>query len=154
VTKRVALLCDIPGLWWGATRFSAPQSGRVDYAKLKRAVTRGDREIVRAVAWLADRDGLDKFQAYLRHGGYDTLVVPRGNDIDTLICNAAKEAAEDCDIIAIAASSGRYHTLQLQLKSLGCELEIWAFPVKCVLEEMRGKVDAWYQLDGQVLLAS
>ena len=148
--KRVALMCDIPGLWWSATKF---KSGRVDYSKLKREVAGTGRHIQQAVAWLADRDGLDKFLAALRFSGYDTRVVPRGNPIDQLITKTALDAAATCDIIAIAASSGDYIQLGDQLKAMGKELEIWAFPVTCMLDEMNGRADRWNHLGDQVLLA-
>lgn len=151
IKKRVALMCDIPGLWWGATKFKA---GRVDYTKLRREVAGDDRHIQMSMAWLADRDGLDKFMAALRFGGYDTRVVPRGASIDTLITNAALDAIGNCDIIAICASSGQYQGLADQLKSMGKELEIWAFPVQCMLDEMNGRADRWNHLGDQVLLAS
>lgn len=147
--KQVALFCDIPGLWWGATKFSG---GRVDYNKLRHAVA-GDRHIQLCAAWLADRDGLDKFMVALRHTGYDTRVVPRGAQIDTLIFNAALDAIATCDVIAIAASAGNYQGLADQLKQAGKQLEIWAFPVKCMLDEMNGKADRWHHLGDQVLLA-
>lgn len=149
--KRVALLCDIPGLWWGATKF---KSGRVDYSKLRREVAGDARHIQQSVAWLADREGLDKFMAALRFGGYDTRVVPRGNPIDALIVKAALDAASNCDIIAIAASSGSFRQLGDELRAMGKELEIWAFPVPCALDdEMNGRVDRWNHLGDQVLLA-
>jgi hypothetical protein len=149
--KRVALMCDIPGLWWGATKF---KSGRVDYSKLRREVAGDNRHIQMSTAWLADREGLDKFMSALRHSGYDTRVVPRGASIDQLITNAALDAIATCDIVAIAASSGRYTELGDQLRAAGKELEIWAFPVQCMLDEMNGKADRWNHLGDQVLLAS
>jgi hypothetical protein len=149
-TNRVALLCDIPGLWWGATRF---KGSRVDYSALRRAVAGTERQIASSAAWLADRDGLDRFQAALRHAGYSTQVVPRGAAINTLIVNAALEAASDCGVIAIAASGGNYEALGERLAALGCKLEIWSFPVPCSLDEMTAKV-ARFPLGDQVLLAS
>ncbi len=151
MTKKVALMCDIPGLWWGATKF---KSGRVDYSKLRREVAGTGRHIQMSMAWLADRDGLDKFLAALRFGGYDTRVVPRGNSIDQLITAAAIDAIATCDIVAIAASSGSYIQLGDTLREMGKELEIWAFPVQCMLDEMNGRADRWNHLGDQVLLAS
>lgn len=158
MTTSVALFCDVPGLWWASTRF---RGCRVDYAKLRCQVGAG-REIHSAVAYLAERAGLDRFLAALRISGYGTDVVPRGNHIDMLISRAALELAEraqpssaQVDVIAIAASSGRYAELGQKLKAMGKELEIWAFPVPCVLEqEMFDKADRWNQLGEQVLLAS
>lgn len=149
--KRVALMCDIPGLWWGATKFSG---GRVDYSKLRREVAGSDRHIQMSMAWLIDRDGLDKFLAALRFGGYSTNVVPRGASIDQLITNAAIDAVATCDVVAIAASSGSYQTLGDQLRVMGKELEIWAFPVQCMLDEMNGKADRWNHLGEMVMMAS
>jgi len=149
--KRVALFCDIPGLWWACTRF---RNGRVDYTKLRKEVAGDDRHLQMSMAWLADRDGLDKFMAALRFGGYDTRVVPRGAAIDQLITNAALDAIATCDVIAIAASSGQFKELGEQLKAAGKELEIWAFPVPCMLDEMNGRADRWLHLGDQVLLAS
>jgi hypothetical protein len=148
--KKVALLCDIQGLWWGATKYN---KGRVDYTKLMRAVGDG-RNIVAAGAWLLDRDGMDKFVAALRFIGYETNVLPRGAMIDQLICAAAIEASHHVDVIAIAASSGRYNALIEHLGPLGKELEIWAFPVQCPLDELQGKVARWHQLGDQVTLAA
>lgn len=147
--RKVALFCDIPGLWWACTRFNA---GRVDYSKLRREVAGDNRHIQMAAAWLAERPGLDKFMAALRHGGYDTRAVSRDASIDHLIATAAIEAMATCDIVAIAASSGRYLELRETLKLAGKELEIWAFPVQCTLDEMNGQVDRWNNLGEQVTL--
>lgn len=146
-------MCDIPGLWWGASKFKA---GRVDYTKLRHAVAGDDRHIEMSVAWLTERNGMDKFITALRLGGYDTRVIPADDraQIDTMVVKAALDAASTCDIVAIAASSGNYIKLGEQLRAMGKELEIWAFPVQCMLDVMNGKADRWHHLGDQVLLAS
>jgi len=150
VTKKVALFADIPGLWWGATRFGTK---RVDYSKLRREVAGEDRQITYCAAWLTQRPGLDKFAAALKHIGYAANVVAQGTDIDKLIVNATHDALAigHVDVVAIAASSGRYSGLAAELSALNCGLEIWSFPVACSLDELR--VDR-RSLGDAVLLAS
>lgn len=144
---RVAFLCDVPGLWWAANKFKA---GRVDYDKLRQFVGQG-RQVVFNMAWLIDRENLGKFEAALKHIGYDTTVVPRGSQIDQLIHNAAMEAISHCDVVVIAASSGRYVQLQETLKDMGKQLEIWAFPVPSPIDEMNGRADKWVPIGEEVI---
>lgn len=149
--KQVALLCDVPGLWWAATKFN---SGRVDYMKLRTSVMLAPNQAPRELysgAWLHDREGINKFEGALGFLGYTTKVVPRGTPIDALIAATALEVAKNFDVIAIAASSGRYQTLKASLSKLGKELEIWAFPVSCQLDEMQPIADRWCALDAGVI---
>lgn len=147
---QVALFADIPGLWWAATRFG---TRRVDYAKLRREVSGDDRQITHCAAWLTQRPGLDKFTAALKHIGYAANVVAQGSDIDKLIVTSAIDliTQHHVDVIAIAASSGRYDALAQSLAARHCKLEIWSFPVACSLDELR--VDR-RNLGNAVLLAS
>lgn len=148
---RVALLCDIPGLWWAATRFS---NARVDYTKLRQfAAERANGGSVESHAWLHDKDGIDKFEKALNHMGYNTSIVPRGNAIDALIAAAALDLAQRCEVIIIAASSGRY-TMLKQMMGQATRLEICAFPVQCPLDEMNGRADHWHVLSANVLQAA
>jgi hypothetical protein len=147
ILKRVWLLCDAPGLWWASQRF---KDGKLDYSKLRREVGNG-RQVVNAMVWLHDKDNLDRFVTYLQHARYQTRRVDRGSPIDQLITTTALESIDQFDVLAIAASSGHYHDLSERLKAEGKELEIWAFPVQCVLEEMQGRATRWNQLGEQVL---
>lgn len=147
---KVALFADIPGLWWAATRFG---SARVDYAKLRREVAGTERQLIHCAAWLKQRPGLDRFEAALRHVGYNTNVIGQDADIDKLIVDAvhATLGNSQVDVVAIAASSGRYSVLGQELAARGIRLEVWSFPVACALDELRVERRV---LGDEVLLAS
>lgn len=153
MTKRVALLCDIPGLWWGATKFS---KGKVDYNRLRQLV-QGDRSLVISSAFLLERDGLERFEAALRHMGYDTTTIPRDDGtLDDRIHTLAHRMAINgqVDVVAIAASSGKYQRTRDALAQYNVQLEIWAFPVECPLDELNGRCDSWNMLGKEVLQAA
>ncbi|MBK9384338.1 MAG: NYN domain-containing protein [Planctomycetes bacterium] len=132
--QRVAVLVDIQDMYHAAKRL---HSRPLAYAKVLDAVVR-DRTLIRAVAYVIDRDGVDQqgFVDHLRHSGFLVRRKPiyerpdgfRKASWEVGIAVEALQCAAKCDVIVLVTGDPDFSPLVEEITTRGALCEIACFP--------------------------
>lgn len=132
--QRVAVLVDIQDMYHAAKRL---HSRPLAYARVLDAVVR-DRTLIRAVAYVIDREGIDQqgFVDHLRHSGFlvrrkSVHERPDGFRKASWEVGMAVEAlqcAEKCDVVILVTGDPDFTPLVEEITSAGSLCEIACFP--------------------------
>lgn len=132
-SQRVALLIDTQNLYHSAKNL---YNGRVNFANVLKVAV-GDRQLVRAIAYLITTESQDEaqfFDALLKMGietkSKDLQVFYGGNkkaDWDVGICVDAIRLANKVDTIILATGDGDFVPLVEHIKNSGTQIEVVSF---------------------------
>jgi uncharacterized LabA/DUF88 family protein len=132
--QRVAVLVDIQDMYHAAKRL---HSRPLAYAKVLDAVVR-DRTLIRAVAYVIDREGVDQqgFVDHLRHSGFlvrRKAIHERPDGFrkaswEIGIAVEALQCATKCDVVVLVTGDPDFSPLVEEISARGALCEIACFP--------------------------
>lgn len=131
--QRVAVLVDVQNMYHSARKL---HGRNLSYAKLVQNTVKG-RKLVRAIAYLLDRDGVDQngFLEHLSHSGFEVRrkeLIERADgsrkgDWDLGIAIDAITLAEKVDVVMLVSGDGDFSCLAQLLRHRGIKVEIASF---------------------------
>jgi len=123
-SQRVALLVDFPNILKSA---SDHNNSKIDANFFFQHI--GERQLIRAIAYVAGNNNGSKFQHVLKKLGFEVKVFPNGKyklDCDSTLIIDAVSLCKKVDVIIIGAGDGDYIPLCEYLKFHGVRTEIMA----------------------------
>lgn len=149
--QRVAILVDVQNMYHSARKL---HGRNLSYSKLIQNAVKG-RKLVRAIAYLLDREGVDQggFLEHLSHSGFEVrrkelIERPDGTrkgDWDLGIAIDAITLAEKVDAIILVSGDGDFVCLAQLLRHRGIKVEIAAFR-ESTADALLGSADAFHPL--------
>lgn len=154
---KIALFADVQNIYYTTRQaFGRP----LNYRELWRRVSE-EGDIVSATAYAIQRDDEQqaKFQAALRHMGFEVRLKPfiqrsdgsAKGDWDVGIAIDVLDTAPAVDRVVLLSGDGDFDLLMQKVRSLGCEAEVYGVP-EFTAQSLIRSVNRFHGIDADLLI--